>query len=1018
MKNHYEILGVSKDTSKEEIRKKYLKLSKIYHPDISSAANAEEKFKEINEAYSILHDNTQREIYDQNLSQEKEQKKEFREQSIKVDIFIKYIKLMKKYRPRKKNIFDVLIQDIFDRFIIVQITDYSMNKIHFKRGSVVSIRAKGVTTYGGTLEEYSAIAMVKVINNLEITLEVLSMKKAKLLKGSKGKLKYEEDTKFLFENIERNMIKIFNNPMKYLNFTSVITAVYSESALSLSKIGLFEPKGEIELKLFNKMLNNEQKELINKSIEMLEHPNGYILACSGPGGTGKTTCIVEIIEQILRIKNDAKILITSFTNVAVDNVFSKLLNLNRDFKGKIIRVAHDQAIKLDEVKKVSITEKTQEGSSKINTINKHNVIGATLDKLGTVLFDDIEFDFAIIDEASMVEFPKFLLAAAKSKKLLLIGDNKQLGPFFDIGVKSYLRKNNFTEEQIEDMQDSFFLKLTKYLWKSKSSTLITLNEQRRSYEQIIKFSNDKFYGGKLRTAYNFPNQYKFLKDSEFDSELTKEVLNPDKKVVWLDLHNLPENLKYSSNKNWTKKYPKKDIRYFNIANASFGLIFIRELLKELHKKFDKNLEYRRKIGIISPYNDQGSLILKYLLKHPEIDPYLKKKLAKEQNDVDKDIFKVEKFLFTDQLEIGTVHKFQGREKDIIIFDITSYTGSRVSQLLKDFRVLNVALTRPRTKLIIIGSILDNQMYYSELYSPKYTSIIGRKQNIDPRKKQMLLLTNKLQGTKYEDIFYDSKDINDYLKEPQLRKEFNFIVRDLCKIEDFMIEQGKGESILSDEEQEENKINQIIEMFDLHNYSKDIKDNQYLEYIKQFIKDQLYTCDFTHKLIQEIRYKLISFKSDIGKLKEMLKLINHESVENRIKKLNSNKKQFPDSSISRYILEIFIRNYEKSFRIELYKQKLSKITGENFDKYDYIFVGSISTSKQTKYIKKIDEIQDKFFKPFGKELCKRLISGKDLLDRNPLDWFESIISSKPEFLETEIWIVLRYTYDLRFGKLAI
>lgn len=69
-KNYYDILGVSKDASAEEIKKAYLKLAKKYHPDTSKEDNAEEMMAKINEAYDVLSDESKRAKYDLDLSEE------------------------------------------------------------------------------------------------------------------------------------------------------------------------------------------------------------------------------------------------------------------------------------------------------------------------------------------------------------------------------------------------------------------------------------------------------------------------------------------------------------------------------------------------------------------------------------------------------------------------------------------------------------------------------------------------------------------------------------------------------------------------------------------------------------------------------------------------------------------------------------------------------------------------------------------------------------------------------------
>jgi molecular chaperone DnaJ len=64
-RDYYEVLGVSKNASKDEIKKAYRKLSKKYHPDINKEADAADKFKEITEAYDALTDDNKRAHYDQ-----------------------------------------------------------------------------------------------------------------------------------------------------------------------------------------------------------------------------------------------------------------------------------------------------------------------------------------------------------------------------------------------------------------------------------------------------------------------------------------------------------------------------------------------------------------------------------------------------------------------------------------------------------------------------------------------------------------------------------------------------------------------------------------------------------------------------------------------------------------------------------------------------------------------------------------------------------------------------------------
>src|SRR5918998_1391339 len=64
-KDYYKILGIAREASQDEIKRVYRRLARKYHPDVSKEANAEERFKEVQEAYEVLKDPEKRAAYDQ-----------------------------------------------------------------------------------------------------------------------------------------------------------------------------------------------------------------------------------------------------------------------------------------------------------------------------------------------------------------------------------------------------------------------------------------------------------------------------------------------------------------------------------------------------------------------------------------------------------------------------------------------------------------------------------------------------------------------------------------------------------------------------------------------------------------------------------------------------------------------------------------------------------------------------------------------------------------------------------------
>ncbi len=574
------------------------------------------------------------------------------------------------------------------------------------------------------------------------------------------------DTSFLIKNMLTAYSKIFKKS-KNKRLKEFFIKLYSyeklDSPIKLKSFEINPPTRKKIDSFFNLNLDDAQKELVSSSLNLISDENGLFYLGFGPPGCGKTATITEIALHFL--KQNKKLLITSFTNVAVDNVIERLIELESkipNIMNKIIRVGSQKNIRIPKVLEVSLQKKLLGSiSGKEELINNSIIVGATLDMLGTSVFDNIkEFDLMIVDEASMVETPKLLMGLSRCKKFVLIGDPCQLTPFLDMNNRQHPKYESFKKL----IENPFFNLLMDSLSKSDNNDFHTqLIYHYRSPEQIIRFSNEKFYKNKLVCKTSEKNIKKFddlfinyLKEN--DCNFIKKIFNPNNKVILIDTTNIS---------NFTGEYlncceyiGESGFRsYCNTANAALDLIVLFHFLNIFYKNLGFKKDYRLKIGIISPFNYQVDLLEKFIFEHPEYDPFFKDNYL-DNNPVSLLFRFVETLNLKDDLEIGTVNKYQGREKDIIIYDLTYWNNDISKQYhpaLKDVNKLNVALTRAKSKLIILGSFYKTGIkIINELHDEKYVTFnpsYNSKEKIDvllkPIVKDYLDIYNKLKLIQYK-----------------------------------------------------------------------------------------------------------------------------------------------------------------------------------------------------------------------------------------------------------------------------
>ncbi|EOF7228954.1 AAA domain-containing protein [Campylobacter upsaliensis] len=480
---------------------------------------------------------------------------------------------------------------------------------------------------------------------------------------------------------------------------------------------------------FNENLDENQQEAVRKALSLERECE--ILLIQGPPGTGKTTTITEIIKQYQRFHKHYKILITSQSNQAVDNVLEKICvsEANPNGEDKIFRIGNDER-KMSETAKLYTPEKVLDKILKENRkrikqcvitdsnpmieSKLHDLQQGFLEKLetlsskmanadttktkgkrdnetfrlftkdirlffGTLLgisswksFRDVVFDVAIVDEAGRATLSELLVPCIKAKRIILVGDHKQLAPVVEDDVIEKLNTDSKkgSDEFKADKRDvttSLFERLFERIEsKSKDYAYLenfkhTLTYNYRAHKSICDLYSNAFYKGNLQTK------------PEISATKAHNLRDFKTNAIWLD-----------TGKRSDKEDTQQGTGKINRCNATI-IANTLSALKILKSQKIKD------IGIITPYKDQSDLLKRQLKS-------IKDEYAKENISID----------------IGTVDSFQGSDRDMIIYDCVRSSKAKNTQqtqkkrqgskidFIADEKRLNVSLSRAKKLLLIVG----------------------------------------------------------------------------------------------------------------------------------------------------------------------------------------------------------------------------------------------------------------------------------------------------------------------------
>ncbi|MBR4160715.1 MAG: AAA family ATPase [Bacteroidaceae bacterium] len=425
-----------------------------------------------------------------------------------------------------------------------------------------------------------------------------------------------------------------------------------------------------------------------KAADMVLHAKD-VAVVHGPPGTGKTTTLVEAIYETLR--REVQVLVCAQSNMAVDWISEKLsergVNIlrignptrvtdrmlqdtyERRFERhplydqlwgirRNIRQLYDSREGNRENRHQKIARLKERATELEYTINESlftdaRVIACTLTGSAHHLLQGRRFGTLFIDEAAQALEASCWIAIQKADRVILAGDHRQLPPT----IKSPAALSGGLDKT-----------LMQTICENKPRCVSMLNVQYRMCDEIMQFPNREFYDGQLHSDPSV--KYRGILDWDtaiewIESEEPLESLENLENLDRLDHLESPGELLASDGLSRT-----------NPAEARQALQALRNYIERIGR--DRILHERLDIGIISPYKGQVQLLRRMLRR----DSYWKP--------------------LRQLISVNTVDGFQGQERDIILISMVRNNEQGQVGFLSDLRRMNVAITRARMKLIIIG----------------------------------------------------------------------------------------------------------------------------------------------------------------------------------------------------------------------------------------------------------------------------------------------------------------------------
>jgi ATP-dependent RNA/DNA helicase IGHMBP2 len=437
-------------------------------------------------------------------------------------------------------------------------------------------------------------------------------------------------------------------------------------------------------------LNAKQNEAVNKILQANE-----LAVVHGPPGTGKTTTLVQAIKALLK-QQPQQILVTAPSNAAVDLLTEKLsdeglnvvrignparvnerqMNLTLDAKTsthssakEIKRLKRQAAEYRDLAQKYKRSFGAAEREQRKALFNEARNIRQEVERTEQYIVDDV-LSKANIITATLVGANHYTIKNLRFNTVVIDEAAQALEPSCWIPIlkaKKVIMAGDHHQLpptiRSADAAKQLGTTLMEKLVQLHPQAVVLLQEQYRMHKNIMGFSSKEFYNDELIAHSSVASQTLFSTDDPF---------------LFIDTAGCGFDEK------------QEGTGLSNPEEASFALKHLSHYVQQLSEAYTGTSF--PSIAVIAPYRHQIELLKEYVASHPQLQQFLS------------------------SITVNTIDSFQGQERDVVYISLTRSNAESVIGFLSEVRRMNVAITRARKKLVLIGdsATLSQYSFYDDL----------------------------------------------------------------------------------------------------------------------------------------------------------------------------------------------------------------------------------------------------------------------------------------------------------------